>query len=216
VEPGKIRFYHRGIDIERFTPAKRNGFFKRKFGYDDKRLKLIYVGRISREKNLPLLADIFGKIHARRRDLTLVVVGDGPYLAEMKREMEGLPVLFTGVLTGDDLAEAFASSDIFVFPSTTDTFGNVVLEAQASGLPVVLTDRGGPKENMIAEKTGFVVPADQPERFVEILTDLAEHPTLIRKMGSEARNYMKDRGFEGAFLKLWEDYSETAASCSSN
>ncbi len=216
VKPEKVRFYHRGIDVDRFTPAKRNGFFKRKFAYDDKRPKLIYVGRVSKEKNLPLLADIFKKAYSKREDMTLVVVGDGPYLDEMKRELAGFPVLFTGVLEGDDLAEAFASCDIFVFPSTTDTFGNVVLEAQASGLPVVLTDRGGPKENVIAEKTGIIVPADRPERFAEILLDLVEKPSTIRKMGSDAREYMKERGFEGAFLKLWDQYSQTAASFSSN
>ena len=216
VTPSKVRFYHRGIDIERFTPAKRNGFFKRKFAYDDKRLKLIYVGRVSKEKNLPLLAEIFKQVYSKRSDLTLVVVGDGPYLPEMRKVLEGFPVLFTGVLEGDDLAEAFASSDIFVFPSTTDTFGNVVLEAQASGIPVVLTDQGGPKENLIAGKTGFIVPADRPDRFAETLIGLVENPPMIRKMGSDAREYMKERGFEGAFLKLWDQYSRTAASYASN
>ena len=216
LKPEKIRFYQRGIDIERFTPSKRNGFFKRKFDFDEPRLKLIYVGRVSREKNLPWLVDIFKNVCAQRDDLTLVVVGDGPYLDEMKQELAGFPALFTGVLRGDDLAEAFASSDIFVFPSTTDTFGNVVLEAQASGLPVVLTDQGGPKENLVAGKTGFVVPADQPERFAQILLNLVNNPPLIRKMGDEARTYMQNRGFEGAFLKQWNNYSRIARSLSNN
>lgn len=216
LKPEKIQLYPRGIDIERFNPCKRNGFFKRIYNFDHHPLKLIYVGRISKEKNLPLLVDIFKDVHIQRKDFGLVVVGDGPYLEEMKEALSGLPVLFTGVLTGDDLAEAFASSDIFVFPSTTDTFGNVVLEAQASGIPVIITDQGGPKENIIAGKTGYIIPANRPEQFTKILLHLADNPSMIRQMGTNARKYMNDRGFEGSFLKMWEHYSQTAGSFSSN
>ena len=120
--------------------------------------------------------------------------------------MKGLPVTFTGFLEGEDLCQAYASSDIFVFPSTTDTFGNVVLEAQASGLPVVVTDEGGPKENLIPGKTGFVVPADNEKGFARALLDLIEDPVLLKGMKENARRYAEGRSFEKAYMDLWESY----------
>ena len=128
----KIKIYPRGVDIGRFTPEKRNGFFSGKFKVKEA-VKLLYVGRVSLEKNLDVLTEAFKTISPIRPELHLVVVGDGPYLDEMRNELSGCPATFTGYLDGDDLAQAYASSDVFVFPSATDTFGNVVLEAQASG-----------------------------------------------------------------------------------
>ncbi|MFZ7113625.1 MAG: glycosyltransferase [Desulfatiglandales bacterium] len=128
----KIRHYPRGIDIERFHPSKRNGFFQSHFDLQEEELKILYVGRISIEKDMPLLEEAFRKITLQRSGLRLIVVGEGPYLEDMQKEMRGLSATFTGYLSGEDLAEAYASCDIFAFPSATDTFGNVVLEAQAS------------------------------------------------------------------------------------
>ena len=159
ISSDKIKIYPCGIDTHRFNPAKRNGFYK-KWHCDGRTTKLIYVGRVSREKNLHLLCDAFRRLVQSTPAVTLAVVGDGPYLDEMKAETRGLPCIFTGRLEGDDLDAAYASSDVFVFPSTTDTFGNVVLEAQASGIPVIVTDQGGPAENIIPEQTGLVVPGD--------------------------------------------------------
>ena len=128
----KIRVYPRGVDVERFNPVRRNGFFQRRFGLD-RELRLLYVGRVSKEKNLPILVDAFKRLAANHAGVSLVVVGDGPYLNEMQERMQGLPCTFTGYLKGHDLAEAYASSDLFVFPSTTDTFGNVILEGPGFG-----------------------------------------------------------------------------------
>ena len=117
-----------------------------------------------------------------------------------------LPVTFTGFLEGEDLAQAYASSDIFIFPSTTDTFGNVVLEAQASGLPVIVTDKGGPKENLIPDVTGFVVPANNPDALIETVSMLTDNPDRLQKMKQDARKYMENRSLESAYLELWESY----------
>jgi glycosyltransferase involved in cell wall biosynthesis len=206
VQKDKIQFYPRGIDVDRFHPSKRNGFLKNHYEVADRGLKLLYVGRVSREKNLPLLADAFAKLVRTRSDLHLIVVGDGPYLGEMKRLLKGLPATFTGYLTGDELAQAYASCDVFVFPSTTDTFGNVVLEAQASGLPVVVADEGGPKENMIHGETGFVVEAKDASGYIEAILKLADDPSLLHRMGVGARCYTEGRSFESAYLQLWECY----------
>jgi len=207
VDRGRIRFYPRGIDTERFHPSKANGFFQRRFGLPDGLRKILYVGRVSQEKNLPLLAESFRKIARSRKGTHLVVVGDGPYQQEMHRTLHDLPVTFTGFLAGEELAEAYASSDLFVFPSTTDTFGNVVLEAQASGLPVIVTDQGGPRENMIEGKTGLVVPGGDTEALAGAVSRLLDNPDLLKRMKENARAYMQDRSFEAAFLQLWKSYA---------
>jgi glycosyltransferase involved in cell wall biosynthesis len=124
----------------------------------------------------------------------------------MQRRTARLPVTFTGFLAGEDLSQAYASSDVFVFPSTTDTFGNVILEAQASGLPVVVTDEGGPKENLIPGETGFVVPADDEKGFAGVLMDLIDDPDLLSSMKANARRYSEGRSFEKAYIELWDSY----------
>jgi glycosyltransferase involved in cell wall biosynthesis len=202
----KIKFYPRGIDIDRFHPSKANGFFRRRFHLTEKEIKLLYVGRVSREKNLPELVEVFRKAAAVRKGIRLVVVGEGPYLEDMRKALQGLPVTFTGFLTGEDLSQAYASSDIFVFPSTTDTFGNVVLEAQASGIPVVVTDRGGPQENLVPGRTGYVASSADPGAFLKCVLQLIDNPQLLNKMKRNARKYVRDRSFEAAYLRLWESY----------
>ena len=202
----KIRFYARGIDVKRFHPSKRNGFFKSRYGLTEDEVKLLYVGRVSKEKNMPLLAEIYRSLAALRPHVRLVVVGEGPYLEDMKESLKDLPVTFTGFLSGEDLAQAYASSDLFVFPSTTDTFGNVVLEAQASGLPVIVTDEGGPRENLVPGKTGFIVPSKEKEVLLDTLLSLVDDPPLRDKMRLHAREYMENRSFETAFLQLWDSY----------
>ncbi len=202
----KIVVFRRGIDIAFFNPGKRNGFYKNHFGLRDKCLKLLYVGRMSKEKNLKLLANAFGKIAALRKDIRLIMVGDGPCLTDIKKELQGLPVLFTGYLEGEDLAQAYASADIFVFPSTTDTLGNVVLEAQASGLPVIVTEKGGPRENMIPGKTGLVFPSEASEVFINHIVKLADNRQLLSLMKENARRFMKDRSCENMFASFWDSY----------
>jgi glycosyltransferase involved in cell wall biosynthesis len=125
----------------------------------------------------------------------------------MKKEMQAFPCIFTGYLKGETLSTAYASSDLFVFPSTTDTFGNVVLEAQASGLPVIVTDQGGPSENVLADQTGIVVKGGDSAELLEAMRFLIRHPDRRQKMGRAARAYMEQRSFDAAFLKTWEMYT---------
>jgi glycosyltransferase involved in cell wall biosynthesis len=208
----KISYYRRGIDVERFHPGKRNGFFKTKFNLAENKMKLLYVGRVSREKNLQDLVEAIKTINTVRSDFHLIVVGGGPYLEEMKKYMAGLPVTFCGYLVGEDLDQAYASSDIFIFPSATDTFGNVVLEAQASGLPVIVSDTGGPQENMVHSQTGFIFPTGNIEALTQTLLNLMDDPQLLQKMKQNARNYMDNRSFESAYLRFWNSYTSTAES----
>lgn len=207
IHPNKIKVFPRGIDIDRFHPSKRNGYLTEQYHIKET-IKLLYVGRISKEKNLHLLVDVFKTLLQSVKNVHLVVVGDGPYLDEMKEQLRGTPCTFTGFLEGEELSFVYASSDIFVFPSTTDTFGNVVLEAQASGIPVIVTDKGGPHENIVENRTGWVVKADDPKDLIEAIQRMITQPHRIREMGKSARNYMESRSFDGAFIKTWKMYQE--------
>ena len=208
LRPKKIRLFPRGVDIQRFHPAKRDHrFLRERFQVGDG-LKLLYVGRISKEKELPLLADVFHKLCRTHQELQLIMVGDGPYLMELQEKMQGVPCTFTGWLEGEDLTKVFASSDLFVFPSTTDTFGNVVLEAQASGLPVVVTDAGGPRENMVPGVTGLVADAHSVESLLSAIRWFVRSPQAMRQMGKAARQVMEERSFERAFDETWGLYQE--------
>ncbi|MEW6261956.1 MAG: glycosyltransferase [Thermodesulfobacteriota bacterium] len=202
----KIFVYPRGVDSEIFNPKQRNGFYLRRYDLGEV-TKLLYVGRISKEKNMPLLARAFKEIAACSNNVHLILVGDGPYLETMKSELAGYPCTFTGYLHGQELSEAYASADIFVFPSTTDTFGNVILEAQASGLPVIVTDAGGPRENIIAGQTGLIIPGDDEKSLVASVLALVENPEDWARMSQAARRYAESRSFEKAFLEHWKMYS---------
>ncbi|MFY9941769.1 MAG: glycosyltransferase [Desulfobacterales bacterium] len=210
IKEDKIRVYPRGIDVQKFHPAKRNGFLRRRFQIDH-RIVLLSVGRVSREKNLHLLAQAFQTLASQNAGVCLLVVGDGPYLEEMKRATRGLPCFFSGYLTGEELACAYASSDIFVFPSTTDTFGNVVMEAQASGLPVIVTDEGGPCENLLPGETGLMVPGGDVGALTGAMLKLAANPEQTARMGRAARRYMAARSFDAAFDQTWRLYQQAPA-----
>ena len=184
----------RWVDTSVFSPARRDPGFWGRYGLTGGGIKLIYVGRVSKEKNLALLADAFAEVIDAGADCSLVVIGDGPYRQEMKERLAGYPVLFTGFLGGETLSSAYASADIFVFPSATDTFGNVVLEAQASGLPVVVSDEGGPRELMVDGETGIVVPAGSREALVAAITRLLGEPEETERMGENARRFTEQRG----------------------
>jgi glycosyltransferase involved in cell wall biosynthesis len=186
--PAKVRPLPRWVDTDLFSPALRDLGLWTTLGADQG-TKLLYAGRVSREKNLELLVEAFLELEARGSSAWLVVAGDGPYREEMEHRLKGGKAIFTGFLSQADLARIYASADAFVFPSTTDTFGNVVLEAQASGLPVVVTDKGGPRELIVPGITGLVVPGDNRQALAEAMRFLAEDDERRYLMGIEAREF---------------------------
>jgi glycosyltransferase involved in cell wall biosynthesis len=206
VDSERITVYPRGVDTDIFHPAQKNGFYAKWLQSDI--LKMVYVGRVSREKNLHILAQAFAMACKKVQNCCLVIVGDGPFLSDMQAMTKGLSVIYTGVLDKQELAQAYANADMFVFPSATDTFGNVVLEAQASGLPVIVTDKGGPRENMIPEKTGLVCTAGDPTELCQAMVTLANDPHLLKTMGDQAREYIRTRDFDAAFLDMWEMFKK--------
>lgn len=176
----------RGVDTDDFNPKHRDR--------DDDRVRVLYVGRVAPEKSLAVLERFFKS----QNEADLTIVGNGPYLEPMK---QSLPLAtFTGKLTGKELRRAYASADIFAFPSKTDTLGNVVLEANSSGIPAVVTDEMGPKELVKDGVTGFVTGSE--EEFTQKLGLLISDHELRRNMGLAARAEAGERTWGRVFGRL--------------
>ncbi|PYL61383.1 MAG: hypothetical protein DMF24_07415 [Verrucomicrobia bacterium] len=201
LDPSKLKIFPRGLDTELFHPARREPVFFEKFGECNGEVRLLYVGRISREKDLDLLAAAYRRLRDERLPVQLFIVGHGPYSEAFAKSLP--EALFTGYLTGEELAAAYASADVFVFPSTTDTFGNVILEAQACGLPVVVSDSGGPKELVVNKATGLITKSHDVEDFTRAIRALVTDSALRERMGKSARNSVMDRSWPRAFSKFW-------------
>jgi glycosyltransferase involved in cell wall biosynthesis len=189
-----VEVFKRGVDTDFFSPEKREDLINELGAKKD--TLLLYVGRVVVEKDLDILADA-----VKRIDAHLVVVGDGMYLPRLKEKIRE-NVSFLGFIPIEKLSVIYASCDIFVFPSTTDTIGLVVLEAQASGLPVVVSDRGGPKSIMDEGKTGFVTRARDAKDFAGKISVLVNDRELRKKMGKQARAYALQKNLEIAFNNL--------------
>jgi len=174
-------------------------------------VRLVYVGRISREKDLDILAEAFLLARGEFPGLELFLVGDGPYLGELTVRLSGMGCHFCGILKGEDLSRAYASADVFVFPSTTDTFGNVVLEAHASGVPAVVTDMGGPMEIIEPGVSGLVARGRDVRSFADAIITLAGDPALRGRMGEESRRLFSGRRWETAFDTIWNAAPEPGA-----
>jgi glycosyltransferase involved in cell wall biosynthesis len=147
------------------------------------------------------LADAYRRLRNEGLPVQLFVVGHGPY---SEKFAQSLPeAVFTGYLTGRELATAYASADIFVFPSTTDTFGNVILEAQACGVPVIVSDSGGPKELVEDRTNGLITRSRDVNDLVRAIRSLATDAALRERMGDAARKSVIDRSWPNAFRKFW-------------
>ena len=200
--PEKLKILPRGLDTDLFNPKQRDLTFWPGPGVNGQEVRLLYVGRISREKDLDVLAAAYKKIRDAGQPVKLYLVGDGPYSEALAAALPD--AVFLGYLKGEKLAKAYASADVFVFPSTTDTFGNVVLEAQASGLPVIVSDLGGPKELVENGRTGLVTKAHDVEDFARAIERMSRDSSLRSRMGREARQKVIDRSWPGAFRKFWQ------------
>ena len=201
----KIEILERGVDTSLFHAGRRDpGFYER--ADDASRggslLRVLYVGRLAPEKNLGFLLRELRPLLASRTDVELVLVGDGPSRQELARQA-GDSVRFLGELHGETLATAYASADLFVFPSTTDTFGNVVLEAQACGLPVVVTSEGGPRELVMPGLTGLVVDIAREGAFAASVARLLDDPELRRAMGRRAQVHARSHTWNSVLDQLW-------------
>ncbi|MGA9332832.1 MAG: glycosyltransferase family 1 protein [Rudaea sp.] len=180
-----VRVLNRGVDVNQFNPGRRDPELRKQWGLSPEDLGVIYVGRIAAEKNLGLLLRTFSAIRQRQPTARLIMVGDGPVRADLVAEHPD--VAFVGTRHDEDLARHYASADLFVFPSTSETFGNVTIEAMASGLPVVAYDYGAAREHMRSSDCGVRVEMGNEDAFVAAAVTLASDRTRLQAMGARAR-----------------------------
>ncbi|MGH8030111.1 MAG: glycosyltransferase family 4 protein, partial [Arenimonas sp.] len=174
----------RAVDTRQFHPGFRDASLRESWGLADEDVAVLYVGRLAPEKNLPLLVRAFRALQAQVPSAKLVIVGDGP----ARKELHGLApdAIFAGVRRGDELSRHFASADLFVFPSRSETFGNVVLEAMASAVATVAFDYGAAREHLVDGRHGAAVPFADDDGFVAATVRIGSQAGLGR-LGDAAR-----------------------------
>jgi len=200
----------RGVDTQLFNPARRNSALRRSWGAGDNDLVAMYVGRLAAEKNLPVVMQAYSMMRVVQPSAKLVLVGDGPERARLTREFP--QAIFAGMRVREHLAAHYASADVFLFPSTTETYGNVTVEAMASGLAVVAYDYAAAKQHIRHNINGLTAPFDATDDFVKLATALAPDSARIRAMGAAARTTTEKLDwtcivaeFEQALLELTAD-----------
>ena len=199
-----VGVWGRGVDGDRFDPSFRSLEWRRGLGIADHAMVVLYVGRIAREKGLEHALAAMQALHGTSTDIRFVCVGEGPYEAEM-RAAAPADVIFTGRLSGTALSTAYASADVFLFPSVTDTFGNVLLEAMASGLVVVAADAGNTRELVGADR-GVLVQAAEPGAIASALDTLARDRTRHQAIRTAARAWAAERTWLHVWNGLFGEY----------
>ena len=209
----RLEYLPHGVETQLFNPENRSTLWRKRFSAAGKPV-LLFVSRLVWEKDLRVLAEMYNILRSRRDDFAMVVVGDGHARAQLETTMPGAH--FLGYQKGSALAESYASADIFVFPSTTETFGLVTLEAMASGLAPVAADAGGAKEIIEEGKSGLLaVPLDSVDlaKKVEWLLDHPDQRTLIAQ---HAFQRAQEFGWPGILDRLFASYEEVVQEFENN
>lgn len=180
-----VNVLSRGLDGERFSPAHRDAALRKRWGVGEHQPVALYVGRLAAEKNLTLLQESLQAMREVRPDIAQVIVGDGPARGQLQKALPDAH--FTGFVGQESLARHYASADLFIFPSLSETWGNVVAEAMASGLAVVAFDHAASAELINSGYNGITVPAGNSAAFQQAAVDLCQHPADYARLGRVAR-----------------------------
>jgi glycosyltransferase involved in cell wall biosynthesis len=201
-----LALWERAVDSTLFAPGARSAEMRNRLsnGEPGKPL-LLYVGRLSSEKEVPRLRDVIWALPEAR----LAIVGDGPVRQELEKQFHGTPTVFTGYLRGEALASAYASADLFVLPSKTETLGLVLLEAMASGCPVVACRAGGVPDAVQDGSTGFLFEPTDPDGLVRTVKRALSSATDLDAVRRHARQDVEQHSWEGATDQLRQMYAET-------
>ncbi|HEV2238941.1 MAG TPA: glycosyltransferase family 1 protein [Ktedonobacterales bacterium] len=206
----RVGVWPRGVDAALFAPERRSAAWRARItGAAVDTPIVLYVGRLSPEKNLAALVAAFRAL--ADTEAHLVLVGDGPARGQLEQALGGPRVTFTGYLSGEALATAYASADVFAFPSLTETFGQVAQEAMASGLPVVAFDAGGVHDLVAHERTGLLAPAGDAAAFAAALAALVASPARRLRLGAQGREFALRHTWERVMDGLLEVYAASAA-----
>jgi glycosyltransferase involved in cell wall biosynthesis len=180
-----LRVVGRGVNPQVFSPERRSAELRERWGADEATPVALCVSRFAREKNFPLVIRAFEEMRRVAPQTCLVLVGDGPLTEELRRRNVGYVI--AGRLVNGELSAHYASADVFLFPSTTETFGNVTLEAMASGLGIVAYDYAAARAHLEHERSALLAPFDDTGAFLALARRMATEPELARRLGREAR-----------------------------
>jgi phosphatidylinositol alpha 1,6-mannosyltransferase len=200
-----LEVWGRGVDSEMFNPAHRSQTWRSSLGIAETDVVVCFVSRLVKEKNTDLLIRIFRGLDQKNVAFRALIVGNGPEESKLRSVLP--QAIFTGFLQGKDLATAYASSDLFLFPSDSETFGNVTLEAMASGLPTVCADATGSRSLVIDQVTGYLQNTKSEVGFVEQVGNLVQNQTLRVKMSKAARTRALEFNWDAILAKLVTSFS---------
>lgn len=201
-----IRIWARGVNTELFHPDKRSDEWRTLTGAAEGNRVVTFVSRLVWEKDLQTYVDTVKKLNGTNTNIKALIVGDGPAKKELQQMLP--QAHFTGFITGEELATAYASSDIFLFPSVTETFGNVTLEAMSSGLPCIVADATGSKSLVESGVNGYLVPPRNTGKFARCVQEVAENDELCKKMGKIARQKALAYSWNNVNAELLKNYRE--------
>lgn len=190
----------RGIDCQRFHPSKRSSQLRASWQVADDHLAVIYVGRLAAEKNIALAIEAFLAIQSQHPSAQFILVGDGPIAPQLRKQHPDF--IFAGMQTGDDLTAHFASADLMLFPSETETFGNVVLEAMASGVPVLAYDYAAAGENITHNHSGFKTALGDAAAYLQMVTAAVQDLTSLEQIKINARQAAEHTSWETIASRL--------------
>lgn len=205
-----LEIWSRGVDVSRFHPNVDRPRVLARYGADPAKFTLLYVGRLAPEKSVDVLLAAFDRLPgAVRGRMQLIVAGDGPLFKEFAERCGGRPdLMFPGFVTGNALSELYAAADLFVFPSATETFGNVVLEAMASATAVVGAAAGGVQDMVRHGQNGWLCPPGDADAFAQAVVTLFERPMLRQTLAQGGRKYSLHQSWERIFERLADSYRQ--------
>jgi glycosyltransferase involved in cell wall biosynthesis len=205
----RLRVVGRGVNSATFSPAKRDRALRELWSAPDEVPVALCVSRFAPEKNFPLVLDAYRAMRAVNPHTRLILVGDGPMAEELKRA--GLGIVVAGRLVNGELSAHYASADIFLFPSTTETFGNVTMEAMASGLAVVAYDYAAARQHIVHGRSGLLAPVDDRIGFIEHAATLVRDLSRARRLGRLAREVAEPLGWDKVVVDFEEVLRATIA-----
>ncbi len=200
-----LHFLPHGVDIDTFHPTFLSKSWKEQVGAQDK-FVVLYAGRLVWEKNLRVLANVYNTLYPQRNDIAFVLAGDGPIRRELEQMMPD--AIFLGHLNTKQVATAFASSDAFIFPSKTETFGNVTLEAMACGNVPICAAAGGTLDLIRNEENGFLIEPDDASGFAAAIRALADDPSLRNTFAERALAFAQQQSWDVIVERMLNFYSD--------